>query len=276
MATEAPQAFNLPPSLSLANKTAIVTGASRGIGAHLAFSLAQRGANVALIYTSDSSQPLAEKVAADIRALPGRKACLVQADMSAPDCGDKIVQGTLSGLATQSIELVVLNAAIGERTPLDSETSAAEQAAAFDRTFHTNVRGPALLVRALLPLFPTAPAAANRIVAVSSLNARLHFAGWADYSASKAALESLTRSWARELAAPYRLTANAVVVGPTVTERAPPDPVARERAKGLATAEARLGSVRDVAECVGWLLAPGSAWVNGDCVGCHGGAVFGA
>lgn len=105
----------------------------------------------------------------------------------------------------------------------------------------------------------------------SSIGSRLNFPGYGVYAASKAALESLTRTWARELGVKYHLTCNAVLVGPTATPDAP-DSEARSAAKGLATAERRLGTPRDVADVVTWLSGEGSRWVNGDLIGSNGGA----
>lgn len=142
------------------------------------------------------------------------------------------------------------------------------------RIFHTNVLGPHLVVRAVLPHLN--PHGSNRLISISSVNARIHAPRWAFYSASKNALESLTRNWAKELAAKYRLTANSVVVGPTETERAATDPRGRAVAASLATADKRIATKEDVADVVSWLAGEESRWVNGDAIGCHGGAVFGS
>ena len=102
---------SLPSNLSLANKVAIVTGASRGIGAGIAVELARRGAKLALVYRSDTSTPLAEKVAAQIREL-GSTATLIQTDLNYLDCGKTIIQKTLQGLSVQEIHILVNNAAV--------------------------------------------------------------------------------------------------------------------------------------------------------------------
>lgn len=102
---------SLPSGLSLANKTAIVTGASRGIGAGISIELAKRGAQVALVYRGDKSTTLAEKVAAQIREL-GSSAILIQQDLNSLDCGKTIVEKTLQGLSTQEIHILVNNAAV--------------------------------------------------------------------------------------------------------------------------------------------------------------------
>ena len=102
---------SLPASLSLSNKSAIVTGASRGIGAGIAIELAKRGAKVALVYRSDKSTPSAEKVATQVRELGGT-AVLIQQDLNTPDCGEIIIEKALQGLSVKEIHILINNAAV--------------------------------------------------------------------------------------------------------------------------------------------------------------------
>lgn len=102
---------SLPSNLSLAKKVAIVTGASRGIGAGIAVELARRGAKLALVYRSDTSTPSAEKVAAQIKEL-GSTATLIQTDLNDVNCGKTIIQKTLQGLSVQEIHILINNAAV--------------------------------------------------------------------------------------------------------------------------------------------------------------------
>ena len=99
----------------------------------------------------------------------------------------------------------------------------------------------------------------NLITNSSSINARLNFPGYSLYSASKAGIDSLNRTWAKELAIKYHCTVNAVLVGATATPDAPDSP-ARQGVKDMATAEKRLGTMEDVAEIVTWLASEGSRW----------------
>ena len=122
--------------------------------------------------------------------------------------------------------------------------------------FRVNVRAPALIVQASLPHFSPS---GNRIINISSIASRVNFPTYQLYSASKAALDSLTRTWAKELAIKYKTTVNGVLVGPTVTPSAP-ESAARETAKAMATAESRLGTMDDVAEIVAWLASDSSRW----------------
>jgi NAD(P)-dependent dehydrogenase (short-subunit alcohol dehydrogenase family) len=90
----------LPPSLSLLGKSAIIAGASRGIGSAVALSLASRGANIAITYASDSSTSKAENIAAKVRAL-GREAIIIKCDVAREDCGKVIVQQALRGFGVE-------------------------------------------------------------------------------------------------------------------------------------------------------------------------------
>lgn len=123
---------SIPPSLSLSNKVAIVTGASRGIGAGIAIELANRGAKVALVYRNDSSTPLAGKIAAQIQHL-GSQATLIQADLESLECGRVVVNKTLEGLGVKYIDILVNNAAVDPplHTTVDFDPEFFEKYAVF-------------------------------------------------------------------------------------------------------------------------------------------------
>lgn len=92
-------------------RIAVVTGASRGIGAGIAITLAAKGADVALVYTSESSTPQAQEVLQQITAL-GRRAILVRTDLSAVDCGTVVRDAVLKGFQTDKIDILVNNAGV--------------------------------------------------------------------------------------------------------------------------------------------------------------------
>ncbi|KAF2093806.1 NAD(P)-binding protein [Rhizodiscina lignyota] len=258
---------SLPPTLTLANRNAIVTGASRGIGTRIATFLASRGANVAMTYTNPTSTPAVEELANQIRAL-GREACIIRYDLELPDCGDVIVKEALSGLGVEKIHILVNNAALPAMAWADGDGWDPEY---FDRVMRVNVRAPAMLVKAIVPHFDLS--GVNRIVNICSINSRANFPGYSLYSASKAGVDSLTRTWAKELAIKYHCTVNSVLVGPTATPDAPVSE-SRRGAMNMATAEKRLGNMEDVAEIVAWIASEGSRWVNGDTIGANGGIVI--
>ncbi|MCJ1476647.1 hypothetical protein MMC13_005315 [Lambiella insularis] len=147
--------------------------------------LAQRGADVAFSYTSDSSTVLAGAVAGQVRNL-GRKVCLVKADLAGLSCGKAIVEGTLKGLEVAKIDILVNNAAIGQQIQPMEEFTVEE----YQRVMDTNVRGPLLLAQALIPHLTAKDA---RIINISSLSTTHSVPGLTMYATSKAALEALTR-----------------------------------------------------------------------------------
>jgi short-subunit dehydrogenase involved in D-alanine esterification of teichoic acids len=143
------KSLTLPPSLSLAGKSAIVTGSSRSIGRGLALILAQRGAAVTIIYTSDNSTAQAQSLAAEINALT--RACIIKADLTDLDYAPKIIQGALRGLAVDKIDILVNSTARGP-PPLPATDFDIKE---YDITMNINVRAPMLLVQELLPALST-------------------------------------------------------------------------------------------------------------------------
>lgn len=140
------KSFVLPPSLSLAGKSAIVTGSARGIGRGIALLLAQHGAAVAITYTSDNSTAKAEFLATEINNLT--RACVIKADLADLDCGPKIIQGALRGLGVDKIDVLVNNAAVGP-PPFSATAFDAQE---YEVSMNINVRAPMLLLKELLPV----------------------------------------------------------------------------------------------------------------------------
>lgn len=126
---------------------AIVTGSSRSIGAHLAKVLSDRGAKIAICYTSDSSTEQAQAFADEINNKRSGHACIVKADLADPNCGKAIVQGCLKGLGTDTIDILVNNAAISPGPRPATDVNADE----LTDTMNVNVRAPMLVVQELLP-----------------------------------------------------------------------------------------------------------------------------
>ena len=190
----------------LSNKIALVTGASRGLGRAAAARLAQAGARVIVHYSA--SRDAAESIAAEIRA-KGGTADLIAADLSAVDGAHKLAEG-VRGLGVEKLDILVNNAGVGTFSSID-EQSVEE----FDRLFAVNVRSPYFLVQQLLPLLGEG----SSVIFLSSVVARVAFEGTSAYSATKGAIEVITRNLAAELG-PRGIRVNAIAPGAIETDMA--------------------------------------------------------
>src|ERR1700678_4143717 len=191
---------------SLQNKTALVTGASRGIGRATALALAKAGAHV-LVHYRDNAQEAASVVAA-IEAENGR-ADAVPADLGTPD-GAALLAKEVRSIVGDRLDVLVLNAGISKSARIADYTLED-----FDSLFATNVRGPFFLVQHLLRVLGEG----SSIVVISSLGARLVVGkpGLEDpsilaYSSTKGTLETLVKNWAAILG-PSGIRVNAVAPG---------------------------------------------------------------
>ncbi|KAJ4365691.1 hypothetical protein N0V83_008311 [Neocucurbitaria cava] len=249
-------------TLPLEGKVAIVTGASRGIGAGIALELARRGAKVTLVYTSPKSGKLAEEIASKITSLNnGSGSTIVQVDLKQIDAPEKIVRATTEAFGDK-IDILVNNAGVLYGKSL-SETTADDYAAIFD----VNVRAPLLMTKAVLPHLR----APGRIINMSSVGARACFPRMSLYAASKAAIEGMTRSLAQELGDEGH-TVNAVAPGPTESEML--DNVPKDVIEGqlkITAVEHRVGTTDDIARIVAWLCGEDSKWVSGQTISASGG-----
>jgi len=195
-------------SRPLANKVAIVTGASRGIGAAICENLAKKGANLVLNYTSESSAQRTDELASKLSADHNVKTVVVRADMGSEDGPAQIVRVAreifVRGESGMHIDIIVNNAGITGKTACLWDLSRSD----LDRTFAVNLTGPFLLCRAVLGK----PAAADgssqatgmfarkfgRIVNIASIAGKEGNPTLIPYSASKAALINLTKALAKE------------------------------------------------------------------------------
>lgn len=198
----------------LEGKLAIVTGGSRGIGAATCENLAAKGANLVINYTSDSSEQKTRELAQRLQDTYGVKCIPVQADMGSENGPAHIIDITKNHFShpksnKMQIDIIVQNAGIASNLAIE-ECNAAD----FTNLYNVNVRGPLFLMKAAMPYLPHDRS--GRIVNVSSVSASLGFERQSVYGGTKAALESMTRSWARELA--ERATVNAVNPGPVATD----------------------------------------------------------
>jgi NAD(P)-dependent dehydrogenase (short-subunit alcohol dehydrogenase family) len=243
-------------SLPLSGKRALVTGASRGIGAAIARQLAADGADVAITY--EKSADRAEALAAELRAL-GRKAVAIQADAGSTNGPRKAVEGAVAGLG--GLDILVNNAGIAGGT-LFADQSLEE----IDALLNVNIRGVILTTKAALPHLGEG----GRIISISSVLAdRVPFPGVTVYSASKSALQAFTLGLSRELGA-QGITVNLVKPGATDTDMNPADgPNAAGMLAGISLG--RFGQPTDIASAVAFLAGPGAGYITGTSILVDGG-----
>lgn len=258
---------------SLKGKYALITGASRGIGAAIALQFAKKGiAGIAITYLGAES--LAKSVCSDI-AKYGTKAVAIQADVLSPSFGDDVVQAALQKLGTSHLDIIVNNAALADLKAQQPFTETTLDG--FQKMLQGNVFAPISLIRAALPHLP---AYGGRIINLSSISSREPNPDpIMTYGASKAALDSYTRSLATKYAAEKHATFNSVSTGPTTTDgmSAIMDTMpaaAVERFKAKQTAEHRFGTPEDMAFVVGFLASEESRWINGASIPANGGGVI--
>ena len=236
---------------------AIVTGASRGIGAAIARRLAAEGYAVAVNYLSGAAD--ANALVAELRA-GGARAIAVRADVSKSDDVSALFATTEQQLG--QVDVLVNNAGV-----LKTQSLAQTSDALYDRTFDINVRGTFNTLREAA----TRLNEGGRIVNFSSTTVALNLPGYGIYIASKAAVESLTQVFAKELRG-RRITVNAVAPGPVATAlffEGKTD----EQIQAMANMPPlqRLGQPDDIASVVAFLMSPAGAWVNGQVLRANGG-----
>lgn len=238
--------------------TAVITGGGSGIGRAAALALADNGFNVLAV--GRRPDPLAEIERAHPR-IRGQVADVgIEADV------EQLVKTAVS--LWDRVDVIVNNAGLYSPAPLESVT--VEQ---IDQLVRMNVVAPTLLARASLPHLS---AQGGAIVNVTSVFAQKAAAKNSHYAATKAALESLTRSWALELA-PLGIRVNAVSPGPTETELLSRSGLPAERINAIKEREAatiplrRRGSPSDVARWIAAFADPGSSWVTGEIMRVDGG-----
>ena len=251
---------------SLTNKTALVTGASRGIGRATASVLANAGAHV-LVHYGHSTQD-AESLVADIRSRGGR-ADAIRADLGTPD-GATLLARDVRSILGKRLDVLVSNAGISKAATIKDH-----KVEDFDNLFATNVRGPFFLVQQLLPLLGEG----SNIIVISSLGAHavigkpgLDNPSTLAYSSTKGALETLAKNWAAILG-PQGIRVNAVAPGVIETDSSnfTKTEAGREVALGMQALK-RIGKPEDVADVVAFLASDGARWITGASIPVDGGS----
>jgi 3-oxoacyl-[acyl-carrier protein] reductase len=243
----------------LDGKVAIVTGASKGIGASIARHLAEAGAAVVVNYAS--SKHAAERVVADITRAGGR-AIAVQADVARADDIERLFAATRQAFGR--LDILVNNAGVYDFAPLENVT-----AEHFHKQFDLNVLGVLLASREALKHFDNG----GSIVNVSSVVSVLTPPNAAVYSASKAAVDAVTRVLAKELG-PRNIRVNAVNPGMVETEGWHAAGFAESDLRKqveMQTPLGRIGQPQDVAPAVVFLASPEAAWITGETIFVTGG-----
>jgi 3-oxoacyl-[acyl-carrier protein] reductase len=244
----------------LAGKVAVVTGASNGIGAGIAKSLAKAGAAVVVNYAS--SRDGADRVVSEIAAAGGR-AIAVQADMSKADDVERLFAETKKAFG--AVNVLVNNAGVYKFDPIEQVTEAE-----FHREFNTNVLGPLLATREAVKHFNGNGGSVINISSVASVGA---MPTTSIYSATKSAVDSITRVLASELG-PKKIRVNAIAPGGVDTEGVRSAGVAGsdfERQMVAATPLGRFGQPDDIARVAVFLASDQSAWLTGERIAASGG-----
>jgi 3-oxoacyl-[acyl-carrier protein] reductase len=242
-------------------QVAIVTGASRGIGAAVAQRLAKDGYAVVVNYAGNAAE--ADKVVSAIAA-NGGQAIAVQADVADPAAVQALFAQTVAQLGR--IDVLVNNAGIMPSSlPMLAETDDAT----FDRLFEVNVKGSFNTMRAAAKQM----AQGGRIINFSTSLVGTALPGYSVYAAGKAAIETMTLILAKELRGRH-ITVNAVAPGPTATELflSGKTPEMIERLAKMAPLE-RLGTPDDIANTVSFLAGQDGSWINGQTLRANGGMV---
>ncbi|MEN4918332.1 SDR family oxidoreductase [Achromobacter spanius] len=248
---------------TLAGKTALVTGGSRGIGRAIALALGRRGARVAVHYHAATGA--AAEVVGQIEAAGGQ-AWALQADLADPDAAAGLAAAALASLRERTgedgLDILVNNAGVGLRARLPQVTPQD-----FDRVLQVNLKTPFFLIQHCLPFLRDG----GRIINISSMGTRAAYPEMSVYAPAKAGLEALTLLLASELGA-RGITVNAVLPGATATDlnaRARDPELSRAIAQTIALG--RVGQPEDIADIVAFLASHEGRWVTGQSIDATGG-----
>jgi len=240
-------------------KTALVTGASRGIGRATALALATAGAQVLVHYGRGAAE--AQVVVEEIRAAGGR-AEAVGADLASPD-GPHQLAAKVRAIVGERLDILVANAGISKAGTIE-ETTLAD----FDAQFAVNVRAPFFLVQQLLPILKEG----SSIIFTSSLAAHAAVGNMSAYAASKGAVDTLVKHFAAALG-PRGIRVNAVAPGVVATEMSnfAKTDAGRDFTLGM-QAMKRVAEPEDIAGAIAFLASGAARWVSGDTLRVDGGS----
>jgi 3-oxoacyl-[acyl-carrier protein] reductase len=244
---------------TLTGKTALVTGASRGIGRASALALAAAGAQVLVHYGRGAKE--ADDVVAEIRDTGGR-ADAIATDLAAADGASKLARQTRS-IVGDRLDILVANAAVLKAATIE-ETTVED----FDKLFAVNVRAPFFLVQQLLPIMSKG----SSVIFFSSLAARVVVGTEPAYAATKGAIDTLVKHFASTLGA-RGIRVNAVAPGVVETDMlnfTKADAV-RDVALGMQALK-RLAQPDDIGGVIAFLASDNARWITGDTIHVDGGS----
>ncbi len=246
---------------NLAGKVAVVTGASKGIGAGIAKALGAAGASVVVNYASDKAG--ADRVVSEI-SNQGGKAIAVGASVAKSAEVETLFAETKKAFG--KVDILINNAGVYGFSPIEQVTE--EE---INRQFGINVTGLLLATRAAVSLFP---AEGGNVVNIGSVISETTLPQTAIYSGTKGAVDAITRVLAKELG-PRKIRVNAVNPGLVATEgnaafRGPESPM--EKAEVAKTPLGRIGEPEDVADVVTFIVSEEARWITGSLLQTAGGA----
>ena len=248
------------------NKTALVTGASRGIGRAIALALAETGAHVLVHYgrSAQEAQALVESIHSK-----GGRADAIRADLATPEGATSLAKEARS-IVGDRLDILVANAGVSKSATIKDHTTED-----FDNLFSTNVRSPFFLMQQLLAVLGEG----SNIIVISSLAARA-VVGKPDlenpsillYAATKGAIETLVKNWAAILG-PRGIRVNAVAPGAIETDMSnfTKTEAGREATLGMQALK-RIGKPEDVADVVAFLASDKARWITGASISVDGGS----
>lgn len=247
--------------MNLANKTAIVTGGSRGIGRAICIELAKHGANIVVNYSGSEQKAL--EVVKEAEAL-GVKAIAFQANVANSEQVDALVKKTIDTFGT--VDILVNNAGI-TRDNLLMRMKEIE----WDDVINTNLKGVFLCMKAVTR--PMMKQRAGRIINISSIVGVAGNPGQANYVAAKAGVIGLTKTTAQELAS-RNILVNAIAPGFITTEMTDslPDDIKDAMLKQIPLA--KLGEPNDIAQVVSFLASDAAKYITGQTIHVDGGLVM--
>jgi 3-oxoacyl-[acyl-carrier protein] reductase len=244
---------------TLSGKTALVTGASRGIGRASALALAKAGAQVLVHYGQGKAE--AQRVVEEIGGAGGR-AEMVVADLAAADGASKLAR-QVRAIVGERLDILVANAGVSKAATIE-ETTIED----FDRLFAVNVRAPFFLVQSLLPIM----CKGSSITLLSSLAARAAVGALPAYAATKGAVDTLVKHFAAALG-PRGIRVNAVAPGVVETDMSGFVKIdaGRDYALGMQALK-RLAEPDDIAGVVAFLGSDEARWITGEIIHVDGGS----